>query len=136
MTRLTTTALPLVLAAGFAFFGVQKFGAENLVFEIIAERSGLPIFEPYVRMATGIAELATAALLAIPRTRFVGTIAGLAVLLGAILFHLSPWLGIVVPGIGVGLFLTAVAMTALTSAYAVLQLRARKPETALVPLFV
>jgi len=41
--------LPFVLGAGFIFFGAQKFGAENAVFEIIAERSGLSFFEPHIR---------------------------------------------------------------------------------------
>ena len=42
----TTLALSLALAAGFIFFGVQKFGAENIVFETIAQRSGLSFFDP------------------------------------------------------------------------------------------
>jgi hypothetical protein len=131
MTRFKlSTALPLALAAGFAFFGVQKFGAENLVFEIIAERSGLPIFEPYVRILTGLGELTTAALLAFPnaRSRLLGALMGVAILIGAIGFHLSPWLGIHVPGIGNGLFATAVAMLALTSVYAATLLRAVLPN--------
>jgi len=131
MTRIkTTTALPLLLAAGFAFFGAQKFGAENLVFEILAERSGLAIFEPYVRIFTGVSELATAALLAVPnlRLRMLGTLMGLGLLIGAIGFHLSPWLGIHVPGIGSGLFATAVTMFALTNLYAALQLRDYLPR--------
>lgn len=134
MTRIATrTALPLALAAGFAFFGAQKFGAENIVFEIIAERSGLPIFEPHVRLATGVAELATAALLIAPSTRLLGSLFGLAILLGAIAFHLSPWLGIVVPGVGIGLFMTAVAMTLLTALYTALQIRDREPAQSVSP---
>lgn len=106
----TTLALSLALAAGFIFFGVQKFGAENIVFETIAQRSGLPIFEPYVRWFTGVSELAVALLLLIPRTRFFGALGGAGVLLGAIGFHLSPWLGINVPTIGHFLFIAAVTM--------------------------
>jgi len=106
----TTLALSLVLAAGFAFFGVQKFGAENIVFQTLADRSGIGFFEPYVRMLTGVAELLTALLLLIPRTRLYGALLGTGVLLGAIGFHLSPWLGINVPTIGHGLFYMAVGM--------------------------
>lgn len=110
-----TLALSLVLAAGFVFFGVQKFGAENIVFETLAERSGIFLFEPYIRYLTGIGELTAAVLLLLlPRTRLVGALIGLGLLVGAIGFHLSPWLGINVPTIGHGLFYTALAMTALT----------------------
>lgn len=105
-----TLALSLALAAGFIFFGAQKFGAENIVFETIAQRSGISIFDPYVRMFTGVAELATALLLLLPRTRYLGALGGTGLLLGAIGFHLSPWLGINVPTIGHFLFIAAVTM--------------------------
>lgn len=106
--------LSLVLAAAFVFFGVQKFGAENIVFETLAERSGIFLFEPYIRYLTGLGELVAAALLVWKHTRLVGTLIGLALLIGAIGFHLSPWLGINVPTIGHGLFFTALAMLALS----------------------
>ena len=109
-------ALSLAVAAGFIFFGVQKFGATNPIFSIIAERSGISIFEPYIRMLTGVAEIVTAILILVPRTRLLGALAGLGVLAGAIGFHLSPWLGINVPGIGHGLFITAAVMLLLTAA--------------------
>jgi len=105
--------LPIILGAGFLFFGAQKFGATNPVFAIIAERSGLPIFEPVIRQITGVAELLAGALLLVPVTRKAASLLGLAILFGAIGFHLSPWLGINVPGIGHGLFFTAVIMTGL-----------------------
>ena len=107
--------LALVVAAGFIFFGVQKFGSENIIFATIAERSGISLFEPLIRMLTGIAEVGTAILILIPRTRLLGALAGLGVLAGAIGFHLSPWLGINVPGIGHGLFFTALGLTVLTA---------------------
>lgn len=111
MTRSKTTlALSIALAVGFIFFGVQKFGAENIVFETIAQRSGFSVFDPYVRMFTGFAELAVALLLLIPRTRFLGALGGAGLLIGAIGFHLSPWLGINVPTIGHFLFIAAVTM--------------------------
>ena len=112
--------LALIVAAGFFFFGVQKFGAENIVFETIAERSGISLFEPLIRMLTGVAEVGTAILILIPRTRLLGALAGLGVLAGAIGFHLSPWLGINVPGIGHGLFFTALGLTVLTATLFVL----------------
>ena len=79
-------------------------------------------------MLTGVAELGTALLSLIPRTRLLGALAGLGVLIGAIGFHLSPWLGINVPGIGHGLFITAVIMLVLTS---VLFQRLRKEKSSL-----
>ena len=107
--------LTLVVAAGFLFFGVQKFGATNPIFSIIAERSGISLFEPYIRIFTGIAEVAVAALVLLPRTRLLGALGGLGLLAGAIGFHLSPWLGIEVEGMGHGLFITALVLTALTA---------------------
>ena len=125
-----THALPLALAAGFAFFGAQKFGAENIVFETLATKSGISLFEPTARYLTGAAELTAAALFVLPKTRPLATLMGLAILLGAIALHLSPWLGIVVPGIGIGLFLTALVMLALTAVYAV---RVFRPTVAVRP---
>lgn len=107
-------SFPYALAAGLLFFGVQKFGAENAVFEIIAERSGFDFFEPMVRRFTGVAEIATALLFLIPRVaskKLASLLTG-ALLSGAIGFHLSPWLGINVPGIGPGLFFTALVLLA------------------------
>lgn len=120
MSKFTKT-LPFILAAGFAFFGVQKFGAENAVFQIIADRSGYDIFEPLIRRLTGVAELGVAALLLIPNARMkaLGALGGLGLLIGAIGFHLSPWLGINVPGIGHGLFVAALGLIALTITYLV-----------------
>ena len=123
-----TLILSLVVAAGFVFFGVQKFGATNPIFSIIAERSGISLFEPLIRMLTGVAEIGTAILILIPRTRMLGAFAGLGVLVGAIGFHLSPWLGINVPGIGHGLFITALIMFVLTAA---LFVRLRKESSTL-----
>lgn len=105
-----STYLSYGLATGFIFFGVQKFGAENIVFETLADRSGISLFEPGLRVFTGIAELVTALLLILPTTRFSGALAGLSLLAGAIGFHLSPWLGINVPTIGHFLFIAAVTM--------------------------
>ena len=120
-----TLILSILVAAGFVFFGIQKFGATNPIFTIIAERSGISLFEPLIRMLTGVAEIGTAILILILRTRLLGSFAGLGVLAGAIGFHLSPWLGINVPGIGHGLFITALIMFLLN---ATLFLRLRKEK--------
>jgi len=107
--------LPILLGAGFIFFGVQKFGASNPIFEIIAERSNIDLFEPLIRKLTGFGEIVTGILLIQPVANFrkLAALSGLAIMLGAVGFHLSPWLGINVPGIGHGLFITALVMLVL-----------------------
>lgn len=53
-----------------------------------------------MRYATGAAELLAAAALVIPRTRRLGALLAGAVTVGAIGFHLSPWLGVQIPEMG------------------------------------
>lgn len=118
--------LVLVLAAFFVFMGAQKFGAENVIFATIAEESGISLFEPVVRMITGAVEILTAILLVIPKLRTNGARIGLLVLLGAIGFHLSPWLGINVEGMGNSLFMMAIGGLILTCAVLLLERLARK----------
>lgn len=107
-------ALALGLAAFFIFMGSQKFGAENMIFATIAERSGIGLFEPVIRIFTGIGEVLTALLLVWPKTRRLGALLGLIILFSALAFHLSPLLGINVPGVGNSLFFMAMAATGLT----------------------
>ncbi len=91
----------IVLALFMIFMGVQKFGGPNPVFSYIAAQSGIELFEPMVRMATGIAELGAAALilagLFLGIARGLGALLSMGVIGGAIVFHLSPWLGINAP---------------------------------------
>ena len=108
--------LAVLLAAFFGFMGVQKFGADNVIFSTIAERSGISLFEPVVRMITGVAEILAAVLLLVPKMRTNGARIGLLILIGAIGFHLSPWLGISVEGMGNSLFMMAIGGLILTMA--------------------
>ncbi|OLF72329.1 hypothetical protein AWH62_10870 [Maricaulis sp. W15] len=93
--------LGLLLAAFLIFMGLQKFGDANPVFQYIAEQSGLAFFEPQVRVLTGVLEILAAALLLagvfLKRFEGFGAALSLAVIGGAIVFHLSPWLGINAP---------------------------------------
>ena len=89
--------LALILAAFFIMMGAQKLMAPSPVFQYMAVQSGIGLFEPGVRMATGLAEISAALLILLPRTRIYGALLALAVLLGALGFHLSPWLGINAP---------------------------------------
>ncbi|GJL91634.1 hypothetical protein [Hyphococcus sp.] len=84
----------LLLAAFLIMMGVQKFGADNIIFATIAERSGISLFEPAIRMMTGVGEIGAALLLLLPRTRLLGALGATAIIGGAIMFHVSPWLGI------------------------------------------
>ncbi|HFB55026.1 MAG TPA: hypothetical protein ENJ46_03800 [Hellea balneolensis] len=108
--------LALALAGFFIFMGAQKFGAENVIFATIAERSGMSIFEPGMRMATGVAEIVAAMLLISPKLRVQGARIGLLILIGALGFHLSPWLGISIEGMGNSVFIMALGGLALTLA--------------------
>jgi len=91
----------LLLAGFLIFMGVQKFGETSPVFQFIAEQSGLAFFEPTVRTLVGVSELVAA--ITILAGLFVGKIRGFGPLMstgiigGALLFHLSPWLGINAP---------------------------------------
>lgn len=70
---------------------------ENIIFQTLAERSGIALFEPTGRLAVAIAELLAALLLILPFTRRAGAILAFLILGAAVGFHLSPWLGIEVP---------------------------------------
>jgi uncharacterized membrane protein YphA (DoxX/SURF4 family) len=95
--------LALALAGALIFVvGLPKFigPSPNPIFALLAGRSGLIWFEPYVRYAIGAAELLASVALVVPRTRRFGAAIAGAVTLGAIGFHLSPWLGIKIPEMG------------------------------------
>ena len=77
---------------------------QTLYFKFSAHPDSVYIFsklnlEPYGRIGIGILELITAILLLIPKTRIIGAIVSLGVILGAIASHLGP-LGIEVLGDG------------------------------------
>ena len=98
--RLLSWTLALGFAGALVFLvGLPKFiGPDpNPIFALLAGRTGVGLFEPYIRYATGAAELTAALLLVIPRTRFFGALIAGGVTLGAIGFHLSPFLGIQIP---------------------------------------
>ncbi|HFE37801.1 MAG TPA: hypothetical protein ENK06_05200 [Gammaproteobacteria bacterium] len=118
--------LAIGLAAFFVFMGVQKFGAENIIFATIAERSGISLFEPVIRIATGIGELLAAVLLVWPKFRRLGASLALTILFAAMAFHLSPLLGINVEGVGNSLFFMAMAATVITISILFVEMQAAK----------
>lgn len=99
MERVLSWTFSLMLAVLLFAVGISKFiGLDpNPVFGLIEARSGLGFFEPGMRYATGVLEMAAVALALWPATRVRGAQLGLVVALGAIAFHLSPWLGVQVP---------------------------------------
>lgn len=108
-------ALAILLGAALIFFGAQKFGAENFIFERIADRSGISLFEPLIRRVTGVMEIIGGLMLLLPATRSLGALVATGVVGGAILFHLSPWLGVHTPmeaggEESIGLFITALVL--------------------------
>lgn len=87
------------LALGFALiaFGVMKFAGPNPIFAYIEFRSGIGFAEPFGAWITGALEILAGLAIALPATRRTGLYLGGAVIGGAILTHLSPFLGIATP---------------------------------------
>src|SRR5215204_4947539 len=84
---------------------------QTLFFKFTAAPESVYIFstlgmEPWGRIGSGIAELIASILILIPRTTWLGAALGLAVMSGAIFFHLTK-LGIEVQGDGGQLFVYA-----------------------------
>lgn len=70
-------------------------------------------FEAFGRIGSGIAELITAILILIPKTKSIGAVVSLGVISGAIMSHLTQ-LGIVVQNDGGELFILAVTIFVLS----------------------
>lgn len=70
---------------------------ENIVFSVLAEKSGYAMFEPTGRFVTGILELLAALFLLFPASRRFGGFLSCLILFGAVSLHLSSWLGRDIP---------------------------------------
>lgn len=80
--------------------GSVKFfdlAGENIVFSILAEKSGYALFEPTGRFVTGVLELLAAFFLLLPFSRRFGGFLSCMILFGAVSLHMSPWLGREIP---------------------------------------
>lgn len=111
--------LALVLAALFLFMASFKFmpeitGEANPIFPLIASNTGISLVEPYLRWITGVMELVAGLLLIMPRTRLAGAGLALCIMIGALVTHLTPILGMEVPGQGHFIFYMAILMFVLT----------------------
>lgn len=109
----------LVLAALFLFMASFKFmpeltGEANPVFPLIAKNTGIALVEPYLRWITGVMEIIAGLLLIMPRTRLAGAGLALCIMIGALASHLTPILGMEVPGQGHFIFYMAIVMFVLT----------------------
>jgi hypothetical protein len=87
---------------------------QTLYFKFLAQPESVYIFstlgvEPWGRIGSGIVELIASGLILIPRTSWIGAGLGLAVMLGAILAHLTI-LGIPIQGDGGYLFFLALTV--------------------------
>lgn len=88
LNRLLTIALGLFLISA----GVAKFTTGH-VFQYIEFKSGIDLFYPFVNNLTGIAELLAGAAILHRPSRLIGAVSAFGLMIGAIGFHLSPWLG-------------------------------------------
>ncbi len=92
LNRLLTIALGLFLISA----GVAKFTTGH-VFQYIEFKSGIDLFYPFVNNLTGIAEILAGAAILYRPTRLLGAVAAAGLMVGAVGFHLSPWLGTSIP---------------------------------------
>ena len=96
MERVLSWALGLTLALLLFAVAFLQMSAStpNPIFGLIAARSHIPLFEPWGRYLVVLLEVVALIGVVYPRTRPRGAILALIVALGAIVLHLSPWLGV------------------------------------------
>lgn len=125
------TTISWILRLGTALILLQ-----TLFFKFTAAPESVYIFselgmEPWGRIGVGIAELLVAIFLVIPSTAFLGALGGIAVISGAIFFHLTK-LGIEVQNDG-GLLFT-LAIIVFVSSIIILVLHRKDLQIALIKL--
>lgn len=103
LTKYLSWALRLTIAIIFLQTLYFKFTAHPDSVHIFSELGA----EPYGRIGLGIIELITAFLILIPRTKLLGILLGLGIILGAILSHVLV-IGLSVEDDGGNLFLLAI----------------------------
>ena len=99
MERVLSWALGLTLAVLLLIVVfLQVTGpTPNPVFGLIAAHSHIALFEPYVRYLVTLLEVVALIGVVYPKTRSQGALLALVIALGAIVLHLSPWLGVQLP---------------------------------------
>jgi hypothetical protein len=94
---------------------------QTLYFKFTAHPDSVHIFsalgvEPWGRVSLGIVELITAILILLPRTKIIGMLNTLGIIIGAIVSHLLV-LGVNVGNDGGGLFILAIMVLIFSSTY-------------------
>jgi len=99
MERVLSWALGLTLAVLLLIVAFVQLSAPtpNPVFGLIAARSHIALFEPWARYLVVLIEAVALIGVIYPKTRSRGAMLSLVVALGAIVLHLSPWLGVQLP---------------------------------------
>jgi hypothetical protein len=99
MERVLSWALGLTLAVLLLVVAFLQLSGPtpNPIFGLIAARSHIPLFEPYARYLVVLLEAVALLGVVYPKTRSRAAILALVVSLGAIVLHLSPWLGVQLP---------------------------------------
>lgn len=100
MRWLASWALALFLVAMLLWIAdlslFPRAPEKNVVFPMLAEYSGIALFEPAGRLAAGVAHVIAALFLLLPLTRRFGALLSLAVTGGALAAH-ALWLGTSIP---------------------------------------
>ncbi len=92
LNRILTIALALFLISA----GVAKFTTGH-VFQYIEYKSGVDLFYPFINNLTGMAEILAGTAILYRPARLLASALAAALMVGAVGFHLSPWLGLSVP---------------------------------------
>ena len=97
--RVLSWALGLTLAVLLLVVAFLQLSGPtpNPIFGLIAARSHIGLFEPYARYLVALLEVVALAGVLYPKTRSRAAILALVLSLGAIVLHLSPWLGVALP---------------------------------------
>lgn len=96
-------ALALAVGGFLIVFGATKFTGGAHIFPYIEYKAaglGVPFADfayPWLNYAVGALELAAGVLVILPMTRRLGALISVAPFFGAVLFHLSPFLGVSTP---------------------------------------
>jgi len=99
MERVLSWALGLTLAVLLLVVAFLQMSGPtpNPIFGLIAARSHIGLFEPWARYLVVLVEVVALAGVVYPKTRANGALLAGLVGLGAIILHLTPWLGIQIP---------------------------------------
>ena len=99
-TPMWATRIARVLTGALALFlissGAAKFGGGH-IFQYIEYKSGIEFFHPFANAVVGAAEVVAGGLILFRRIRLAGAMVASFVMVDAVGFHLSPWLGVSVP---------------------------------------